>query len=335
VAPYLNLFPLPNGSVNGDIGTYEVGVKDITVEDFYTGRVDHRFSKTDSIHGGFVIDNSQIKGPDAFDDTLLGAISQRKTANVEENHIFGSSMVNSARIGFNRAVAVQVETLGVINPAVSDPSLGFVPGKPVGQLNIGGVTLFQGGPGALGEYHFHYNSYQAYDDLSFTQGAHSVKAGFAFEQIQSNGVGGGSPNGQVVFGSVSAFVQNQPTSFTANIPGTGTPLGLRQKVVAGYVQDDWRVRHNLTLNLGVRYEMSTVPSEQFGRIATLPSLTATQVKIGSPFFNNPTLRDFSPRVGIAWDPFGNGKTAVRAAFGIYDSLPLTYEFALLSDLTAP
>jgi hypothetical protein len=335
VAPYLNLFPLPNGTVNGDIGTYTVGVQNITNENFYTGRIDHQFSRSDKVHGSFVIDDSKTRGPDAFDDTLLGAIANRRTGNIEESHLFGASVVNFARIGFNRAIAEQVETLSVINPNVSDASLGFLPGKAVGQLNIGGVTLFQGGFGALGDYHFHYNSYQGYDDLSITKGAHSLKVGASFEQIQSNQVGGGSPNGQVVFGSVSAFVQNQPTSFTANIPGTGSPLGLRQKVVGAYVQDDWRVRPNLTLNLGVRYEMSTVPTEQYNRLATLPSLTATQVKIGAPFFNNPTLRDFSPRIGIAWDPFGNGKTAIRAGVGIYDSLPLTYEFALLSALTAP
>jgi Carboxypeptidase regulatory-like domain/TonB dependent receptor/TonB-dependent Receptor Plug Domain len=335
VAPYLNLFPLPNGAVNGDIGTYTVGVQDITNENFFTGRMDHQFSKSDKIHGSFIIDNSKTQGPDAFDDTLLGAVADRRTGNIEESHLFGTSVVNFARIGFNRAIAQQVETLGLINPAVADTALGFLPGKPVGQLNIGGVTLFQGGFGALGEYHFHYNSYQAYDDLSITKGAHALKVGASAEQIQSNEVGGGSPNGQVVFGSVAAFVQNQPTSFTANIPGTGSPLGLRQKVLAGYAQDDWRLRPNLTLNLGVRYEMSTVPTEQFNRLATLTSLTATQVKIGAPYFNNPTLRDFSPRVGLAWDPFGNGKTAVRAAFGIYDSLPLTYEFALLSVLAAP
>jgi hypothetical protein len=335
VAPYLQLFPLPNGTVNGDIGTYTVAVQNVTNENFYTGRVDHQLSRSDKIHGSFVFDDSKTQGPDAFDDTLLGAIANRRTGNIEESHVFGSSVVNFARIGFNRAIAQQVETLGVINPQVASTALGFVPGKPVGQLNIGGVTLFQGGFGALGEYHFHYNSYQAYDDLSITKGAHSLKIGASAEQIQSNQVGGGSPNGQVVFGSVSAFVQNQPTSFTANIPGTGSPLGLRQKVLAGYVQDDWRVRPNLTLNLGIRYEMSTVPTEQYNRLATLTSLTATEVKIGAPFFNNPTLRDFSPRIGIAWDPFGNGKTAIRAGFGIYDSLPLTYEFALLSVLTAP
>jgi hypothetical protein len=335
VAPYLKLFPLPNGIVKGDIGQYIVATQLVTPENFYTARVDHHFSDRDSIHGTFVFDNGQTTGPDAFNDTLLGTTSGRRTATVEESHVFSPSVINFARIGFNRAIAEQVKTFSAINPAVADPTLGFLPGRPVGQINIAGVTLFQGGLGAIGEYHFHYNSYQAYDDLAWTKGSHSLKFGAGVEAIQSNALAGGSPNGQATFGSIAGFLQNQPTAFAANLPGTDVPLGMRQSVFGAYVQDDWRIRQNLTLNLGLRYEMATVPTEQFGRLATLPSLTAPQLKFGSPYFQNPTLRDFSPRVGLAWDPFGNGKTAVRAGFGIYDALPLTYEFNLVSILGQP
>ena len=89
------------------------------------------------------------------------------------------------------------------------------------------------------------------------------------------------------------------------------------------------------LNLGLRYEIATVPTEEHNRLATLPSLTAPQLKIGSPFFQNPTLRNFSPRVGFSWDPFKTGKTAVRGGFGQYDVLPLTYQFLLPTVLSAP
>ena len=335
VAPYLSLYPLPNVPGSGDIGIYTFSSQQITNENFFTARGDHQFSASDSLRGTFLLDDGDTSGPDAFDDTLLGTLSRRKSASLEESHIFSPSVINFARIGFNRAISEAVKTLSAINPQVSDPALGFIPGRPVGQINIAGITNFQGGLGAVGEYHFHYTSYQVYDDLSLTRGAHSIKTGGSFERIQSNGLGGGSPNGMVVFGSLSGFLTDQPTTFTANIPGTDNPLGLRQSVAGAYVQDDWRYWPNLTINLGLRYEMATVPTEEHGRLATLPSLTAPQARLGSPYFQNPTLRDFSPRVGFAWDPFKNGKTSVRAGFGLYDSLPLTYEFSLVSVLTAP
>jgi hypothetical protein len=202
-------------------------------------------------------------------------------------------------------------------------------------MNIGGITNFLGGVGAIGDYHFNYTSYQWYDDLAITRGSHTLKAGFAAERIQSNVVGAGASNGTATFGSLTSFLENIPSSFAANVPGTGTMLGQRQSVFGGYVQDDWRVRHNLTLNLGLRYEAASVPTEEHNRLATLTSLYSPVVHLGSPYFQNPTKKDFSPRLGFAWTPFADGKTVVRGGFGIYYSLPLTYEFALLSSLSAP
>jgi hypothetical protein len=335
VAPYLALFPLPNAGTKGDAGTYTFGAQNTTRENLFTTRLDHRFSDKDLLHGTYLVDRGDTTGPDAYNFVLDGTISRRQTANIEESHIFSPSIVNFARMGVNRVVAEQVASIGAINPAANDPSLGFVPGRDLGQINIGGYTLFLGGVGAIGDYHFNYTSYQWYDDLSITRGSHSIKVGAAFERIQSNVVGAGASNGTATFGSLTAFLQNQPSSFAANVPGTGSPLGQRQSIFGAYVQDDWRVRRNLTLNLGLRYEMASVPTEEHGRLATLTSLSSPVIHLGSPYFNNPTKLNFSPRVGFAWTPFRDGKTVFRGGFGIYDSLPLTYEFALLSSLSAP
>jgi len=335
VAPYLALFPLPNAGSKGDAGTYEFSAENITHENFFTTRLDHHFSDKDLLHGTYLIDRGDTNGPDAYDFVLDGTRSRRQTANIEESHIFSPSIVNFARIGVNRVVAEQVASISAINPAAGDPSLGFVPGRDLGQINIGGYTLFLGGLGAIGDYHFNYTSYQAYDDLSMTRGSHSIKIGAGVERIQSNAEGAGASNGTATFGSIKSFLQNQPSAFSANVPGTGNPLGQRQSIFGAYVQDDWRIRHNLTLNLGLRYEMASVPTEEHDRLATLTSLNSPVIHLGSPYFNNPTKLDFSPRVGFAWTPFSNGKTVLRGGFGLYDSLPLTYEFSLLSSLSAP
>ncbi|MBV9294650.1 MAG: TonB-dependent receptor [Acidobacteriaceae bacterium] len=335
-ALYLNdIYPLPNGPVSGDIGTYSFSTQLVSQENFVTTRVDQRFSDRDNLHGVFLWDNSQTSGPDAYNAVDLGIISQRRTAQIEQSHLFSPAVINIARLGFNRNISSALDSLGAINPAAADPSLGFVPGRNMGSILIGGVTTFNGGVGAAGQYVYHYNSYQVYDDLFWTTGGHALKFGAAFERDQTNAVPGGTPSGTVSFSSLTNFLTNIPQSFTSNIPGSGGEVGYRQSIFGIYVQDDWHILRNLTLNLGLRYEISTVPTEQDNRLTTLTNLTSPTLHLGSPLFNNPTLHNFSPRVGFAWDPFKDGKTAIRAAFGQYDVLPLVYEYLLSSILSAP
>jgi outer membrane receptor protein involved in Fe transport len=122
---------------------------------------------------------------------------------------------------------------------------------------------------AEGDYGFHYTSYQADDNFAITKGSHSVRARVALERIQSNTLGAGNNNSVVSFGSLQSFLTNQPSSFQATLPGTSIPESLRQYIVGTYLQDDWRVRRNLTLNVGLRYEMATVPTEEHDLLGTL------------------------------------------------------------------
>jgi hypothetical protein len=335
VERYLALYPLPNGPVEGDTGNFTLPTPQNTNEDFFTSRSDFTIGKSDSLFGTYMFDDGKTEGPDSFNNNIIGTLSRRQAAVLEETHSFGAQMANTARLGFSRVVSQAAKSLKAINPVAADTSLGFLPGQPVGVITNSELSTFPGGFGAVGEFDFHYNSYQFYDDAFVTLGTHSIKLGFAFENIRDNELGKTSPLGQFVFGSLSDFLQDQPTSFNAPIGSGITPRALRQSIYAGYVLDDWRARPNLTLNLGLRYEAATVLSEAHGKLSNLPSLTSTVPHLGDPFFSSPTKLDFEPRLGFAWDPLGNGKTSIRSGFGIFDNLPLPYLFATTSLLSAP
>jgi hypothetical protein len=334
VVPFLAFFPLPNGPVKGDVGTYALSTQNDTHENLVTTRLDHEFSGKDAIHGTYLFDQGATTGPDVFDGVMLGIFTRRQTASLEESHILSPWMVNFLRAGVNRVVAEQVQSLSAINPLAANPSYGFLPGRDVGQIQIAGITEYPGGLYATGDYHFHYTSYQLYDDLAMTRGSHSLKAGGSVEAIRSNALGAGTNNGAANFGSLASFLTDQPSSFTATIPGTNVPIGLRQVVAGAYIKDEWRALRNLTLNFGLRYEAATVPSEEHNQLGTL-AFGSQQLRVGGLFFQNPTLRDIAPVVGAAWDPFGDKKTAVHASFGQYDVLPLTSLFSLIAILSAP
>jgi hypothetical protein len=219
-----------------------------------------------------------------------------------------------------------------LNPAAADPSLGAIPGEPASHVSVGGITDFMGG--AEDATRFLWTSYQLYDDVSYTRGRHALKFGANFEDMQSGIEYYSYVTGQYSFGSLNAFLTNKPSRFRAALPGLTTPRNLRQKLFGAYAQDDWRIRPNLTLNLGLRYEMTNVLSETDGKISTLSSLTSPENHLGSPLFSNPTLLNFEPRIGLIWSP-DDGKTAFHAGFGFYDVLPLPYEFQNMETRAAP
>ena len=337
VQPFLALYPLPNRPLSspGDLGTFSFVTSQITNEDYFIGRADHKLSEKDTLAGTYMFDKSQGVSPDQFNAVNLAAQSRRQLVALEETHTLSPALLNSLRFGFSRVISDGPKTLGAINPLAQDPSLGFLPGHNVGKIQVAGLTQFPGGVGATGEYDFHFNSFQVYDDAFVTKGTHFLKFGVAIERIQANQEGRANPSGFYSFGSLSNFLQNKPGTFTSGIPGLITPRDLRQIIFGVYVQDDFHVRSNLTLNLGLRYEMATVPTEIQDKLSNLRSLTDAKPTLGSPYFSNPTLRNFEPRIGFSWDPFRNGKTAVRGAIGMYDVLPLTYQFETLTILPAP
>jgi hypothetical protein len=338
VLRFLNaFFPLPNKNLlgSGDTGIYTFSGQQVTPENYFTTRIDHKFSGRGGISGTYMFDSGTVRQPDELDNKLTGYDSRRQFFTVSEAHTFSPRILNSIRFGIYRVVATTGLTFAGANPSAGDPSFGTVPGRSAAGVAVPGITAFTGGLGTTTNFHFHWTSIQAYDDISLLKGNHSVKFGLGIERIRDNKLGVSTPGGEFLFNSISDFLTNKPFSLAAAIPSAVSPRGFRQTVAGAYVQDDWRWRPNLTINLGLRYEMSTVMTEAHGRLTVLRQITDAMPHLGDPLISNPTLRNFEPRIGFSWDPKRDGRTAVSGGFGIFDVLPLPYLFQMNELFSAP
>jgi len=334
---FLTFYHLPNGPVtdNPDVALYSFAGQQTVSENFYTTRLDHKFSEKDSLSGTYLFDKTPYTSPDGVNDVQLTTKSSRQIAALEETHIFKPTFANSVRFGYNYENVDNNQGAKALVPGAADTSLGTFPGRTAPQVFIGAVTPFLGGVGGESAYFYHWNTFQIYDDAFVNKGTHTIKFGLAVERMELEIKALSDPNGIFKFNNLQAFYANLPNRFQGGIASTLSPRNLRQTLVGGYIQDDWRWRPNLTLNLGLRYEMTTVPTETAGKLSVLRNLSDATPHLGDPFFNNPTKRNFEPRVGFAWDPRGNGKMAVRGGFGMFDVLPLPYQYTLLTTLAAP
>ncbi|HXM92886.1 MAG TPA: carboxypeptidase regulatory-like domain-containing protein [Candidatus Dormibacteraeota bacterium] len=367
IPPYLGLWPCPAtcmSAVNADIVSFNVSLPGIASENYATGRVDQKLSDKDNLAASYFWDSGPFTQPDPLSNTIHSVFSRRQMASVEETHIFTPAFVNTVRVGLSRV-------RGDINLPVSgdaiatNSALAVAPGAAAPpEIRVTGVTTAIG-LGGLNRFLHRWTSLQAYDDAFWTRGTQTIKLGFAFERMQYNVLEQLSPNGRMntysniktgpctsnTFASsgLCRLLTNLPTRLNALSPGNSKEVGIRESLFAGYVQDDWRARSNLTINLGVRYEFTTLPKDANNMIQEIttitncatpgvapnPSSPCGPVHVNSFIASNPTTKNFEPRIGFSWDPFKDGKTAVRGGFGIFDVLPLPYEFGLNTSATAP
>jgi len=351
IIPYLKLWPeAPAGTPvdsNGEL-TFGVALPSITTENYATGRFDQQLRANDKLSASYFWDSGPQSQEAPLGNATHEVFSRRQMASVEETHIFSPSVVNTFRVGVNR-VRGDINTPVSGSGAAIDPTLAIAPGaKATPQIAVTGLTTAIG-LGGLNRFQHRWTSGQFYDDAFVTRGTHSIKFGFAFERMLYNVLEQLSPNGRMNTYNLTDFLSNAPKQLNALAPGGSHEVAIRESLFAGYIQDDWRVRPRLTLNLGMRYEFTTLPKDANNRIQEIttlvncatpgvaPSLTSPcgPVHVGSFIASNPTTKNFEPRIGFAWDPSGSGKTAVRGGFAMFDVLPLPYEFGLNTAATAP
>ncbi|MPY90917.1 MAG: TonB-dependent receptor plug domain-containing protein [Luteitalea sp.] len=333
VRPYLDLWPVP-----GDGNTIVEDLGDGTVQiagpenrptdgQYVLGKVDHDLGRAGRLAATYNYDaaDRQIAGmlervgaatSGAGDG--LGDASTKHVASVKHTSIWSPSIVNELSFGYS---STKPEGSIPFNPQ-DFGSLVFLPQRDLmGQLGVSGVSSlgFRTILDAYGQYVF-----TIQNGLSWNLGDHSLRLGAEVNpmRLTQDSCARGC-NGVYSFDGLEELLRGQPAEFEATLPQGDTPVRtLSQLLFGAYFQDNWAVRSDLTLNLGLRYEFMTVPKEREGNTGSLRHYTDTEVTVG-PLFKNPTLKSFSPRVGFAWAP-GDRKTSVRGGFGIYYEHPSLY-----------
>ncbi len=176
-----------------------------------------------------------------------------------------------------------------------------------------------------------------YDDhIAVAHGIHEFSAGIWFQRVEANDNLAQDQYGQASFGSLASFLQGTVSTFT--VAPSPTPLGWRSLEMAGFVQDTIKLRKNLDVRVGFRFESTNGWNESHGRAANYVfdanGVIETNPHVGDSVFTVNRAKFMpEPRVGLAWDPFGQGKTSIHAGFGMYRALLDNLDYRL--DQTAP
>lgn len=336
VAPLLALWPVPNGpDLGGGIAeAFSHPLQQIR-EDFATARLDYNVSDKDTLFAVYTVDDSVAQTPSVNPLSSVSEGLREQVLSLQEQHVFSPAVLNTARVGFSRAGYYFTGETPVDVP-------GWVSGDPVGAVVIGGGTALNGassislaGANAGSNLQAVRNLFTYDDHVAFTHGIHQFEAGAWVQRIQANDNLAQDQYGQASFGSLAAFEQGTVSTFTV-VPSP-TPLGWRSVEGAGFVQDTIKLRRNLQLRVGFRFESTNGWNESHGRASNytfVDGVIATNPVIGNSVFTVNRARFLpEPRVGLAWDPFGKSKTAIHAGFGIYRALLDNLDYRL--DQTAP
>jgi hypothetical protein len=357
----MNLYPAPNITGNSSYNFVDVPVRSLD-ETKFDIRVDQNFSSADSLFARFSYDQagSYVPGgaPGFAEASAFGSnqgiVNHARNASIAETHIFSSTTVNQFSFGYNR-IFDYITSQGT-GSCISQTIGGGIPGANTG-CNAANKcfgyscgltsTIVAGGYWSVGDRGYSpfqggTNIFSFGDTLDMIRGKHDIKIGLNIRANQMN-VGaegfqdgfwiignGGNFTGLVNSGAGTQIPGNAEADFLLGITGLaihdqtfkGPVTGRRWKIYRPFIQDDWRVTRNLTLNLGLAWNVTTAITEEAWRQANFIPQTGELLVPGEPGVTPsagiPTFyKGFEPRIGLAYKILGSDKTVFRAGYGIF------------------
>jgi hypothetical protein len=328
VKPYLDLlYPLPNGQDYGDgTGEYRHTDIDATHENFFVGKLDMQVNNNNSMFVRVSRDKSDAQSHQDHPLFLQATNTDTRYFTYQDQHLFSARVLNVARGAINYTGRDDD-----INPTITVPqSLYFTTDPHFGSITILTPNITEVGTTGSTPINYRQTLFQASDTLTLSSSKHTFKFGGDIQRYHFDGFSYSRYGGEFRFANLQSFLRGTVNRFTGNLPDTDTRRQMRQSYLAFFGQDEWKPADNFTMNYGVRYEFFTVPYDVNGQVAGLLSFADLEsgpngVTPGTDMFKNPSKLDFGPRVGIAWNPFGDQKTSIKAGSGVFYQ-PLTTSY---------
>jgi hypothetical protein len=331
IRPVMDLYPLPTDALGGGVG--QIGQVDATTghEHYMLERVDYTLSAKDSLMARYVSDTAYLFEPFSGSSIPLWPAANRTNNQYfmgEERRLLSASVINQMRFGLVRTRELADNTGAV-------PALAFFPGRMNGTVTPApNITTI--GANQLNPFDILQRRYSVADDFYVSRGSHSVSFGGSFDRLATDINAPFQWGGVWTFTSLQTFLQNQPASIVGALPGQDNAYReFRENDFTAYLQDEWRATAQLTLNLGLRYAPTTNATVTPGITLVDPPQSPAFTPVGTVFAGNASLRNFDPRLGIAYDPFGDRRTAIRAGFGIFHNVVAPRVYASAYYLNPP